>query len=56
MGVGRGVGSSIVASRRGAYRNVTTSGSLPSILKESAVKNCDTRFVTTCFSSTQATA
>jgi hypothetical protein len=36
------IGSSTVASRRGAYRNVTMSGSLPSTLKESAVKNCDT--------------
>ena len=36
------VGSSIVASLRGAYRNRITSGSLASTLKDSAVKNCDT--------------
>ena len=38
-----------------AYRNLTTSGSLPSTLKESAVKNCDTLFVTTCLSCSRAT-
>jgi len=54
-GVASGVGSSVVASRRGAYRTRITSGSLPSTLKESAVKNCDTRFVTTCLSCCRAT-
>ena len=52
---GSGVGSSIVASLRGAYRNWITSGSLASTLKDSAVKNCDTLFVTTCLSCSRAT-